>query len=84
MYPVNFPEQNAVFVADGCGDLPACKQYNEQFDTAEVISCWEFSDEECVELLKQIKSGNRLAVYLSVIGGQPPVSLFIRSEGDGT
>lgn len=38
MYPVEFPEQNSVFVADGCDDLPACKQYNEQFATDEVIS----------------------------------------------
>lgn len=33
MYPVEFPEQNSVFVAEGCDDLPACKQYNEQFAT---------------------------------------------------
>lgn len=80
MYPVNFPEQNSVFVADGCDDLPAFRQYNEQFQTDEVISCWEFSDEELVRMLEEIKVGKRPQIFLSVVGGQPPVSLFMRSE----
>lgn len=80
MYPVRFPEQNSVFVADGCDDLPACKQYNEQFQTDEVISCWEFSDDELVQILKEIQSGKRPRIFLSVIGGQPPVSLFMGSK----
>ena len=78
MSPVDFPERNAVFVAGGCDNLPACKQYNEQFGTDEIISCWELSDKDCADILKQIKAGNRPAVYLSVIGGQPPVSLWIK------
>lgn len=83
MNPVEFPEQNSVFVADGCDNLPACKQYNKQFQTDEVISLWELSDEDCVEILKQIKAGKRPSIHLSVIGGQPPVSLWVRSEKDG-
>lgn len=82
MNPVNFSEQNSIFVADGCGDLPACKQYNEQFQTDEVVSCWEFSDDEIMQILKEVKSGKRPNIFLSVVGGQPRVSLFMRSEED--
>ena len=71
MYPVEFPEQNSVFVADGCDDLPACKQYNEQFLTDEVISLWRFSDDDLADILKQIKAGIRPAIHLDVIVGQP-------------
>ena len=78
MNPVNFSEQNSIFVADGCGDLPACKQYNEQFQTDEVVSCWEFSDDEIIQILKEVKDGKRPQIFLSVVGGQPPVSLFMR------
>lgn len=80
MRPVDFPERSAVFVARGCENLSACRQHNEQFDADEVISCWELSDEDCVEILKQIKAGQRPAVYLAVIGGQPPVSLWVREN----
>lgn len=80
MRPVDFLGRNAVFVARGCENLPACRQHNEQFDSDEVISCWELSDEDCVEILKQIKAGQRPAVYLAVIGGQPPVSLWVRKK----
>lgn len=84
MNPIEFPEQNSVFVAGGCDDLPACRQCNERFHVDEVISLWELSDEDCVEILKQIKAGKRPAIHLSVIGGQPPVSLWVRSEKNGT
>lgn len=80
MSPVSFEEQNSVFVAEGCGNLPACKQYNEQFRTDEVISCWEFTDDELVQILKDVKAGKRPQIFLSVIGGQPPVELFMRSD----
>lgn len=55
MSPVSFEEQNSVFVAEGCGNLPACKQYNEQFRTDEVISCWEFTDDELVQIFERCK-----------------------------
>ena len=80
MFPVKFSEQNSVFRKNGCYDLPACKQYNEQFQTDEVISCWEFSDEELVQILEEVKAGKRPQIFLCVVGGQPPVSLFMRSE----
>ncbi len=46
----------------------------------EVISCWELSDEEIVLMLKQIQAGQRPAIFLSVIGGQPPVALWVRED----
>ena len=82
MSPVEFPEQNSVFVADGCDDLPACNQYNEQFMTDEVISLWQLSDDDLVSILKQLKAGIRPAIHLSVIGGQPPVSMWVRKNED--
>ena len=33
-----------------------------------------------MEILKQIKAGKRPAIYMSVIGGQPPVSLWVKSN----
>lgn len=80
MKSISFKEQNSLFVAEGCDNLPACKQYNEQFQTDEVISCWEFTDDELVQILKEIKAGKRPQIFLSVIGGQPPIALFMRSD----
>lgn len=80
MRPVEFPEQNCVYTAEGCMPLPAVQQMNEQFQVLEVISCWELSDEELVMILKQIKAGQRPAIFLSVVGGQPPVSLWVREN----
>lgn len=80
MNPVSFPEQNCVYTADKCLPLPARQQANEEFQTIEVISCHEFSDEEIVMMLKQIKAGQRPAIFLSVIGGQPPVALWVRGD----
>ena len=80
MNPVSFPEQNCTYVADKCLPLPACQQVNEEFQTIEFISCHEFSDEEIVMMLKQIQAGQRPAIFLSAIGGQPPVALWLRGE----
>lgn len=80
MFSVTFPEQNSVFRKDGCMDLPALQEHNPEFDTMEVTSCWEFTDDELVQILKDVKAGKRPQIYLSVIGGQPPVSLYMRSE----
>lgn len=78
MRPVSFPEQNCTYIADKCLPLPACKKLNEEFHTMEVISCYEFTDEEIIMMLKQIKSGHRPAIFLSVIGGKPPVALWLK------
>ena len=80
MNPVSFPEQNCTHVANRCMDLPTCRQLNEQFQAEEVISCWALSDKDCIEILKQIKKGMRPQIMLSVIGGQPPVSLWVKEN----
>lgn len=78
MIPVDFPERNCIYKADKCLDLPACQKMNEEFQTIEVISCYEMTDDEIVFMLKQIKAGQRPAIYLSVLGGQPPVAMWVR------
>ena len=80
MNPVDFPLKNCTYTADKCLPLPACQQMNKEFNTIEVISCHELTDEEIVLMLKQIKEGQRPAIYLSVIGGQPPVAMWVREE----
>ena len=77
MNPVPFEQQNCVHKADGCLDLLTLVQTNEQFGVPEIVSRWEMTDEDCVMILQQIKEGKRPAVYLSVIGGQPPVALWV-------
>lgn len=78
MQPVIFPEVNCTYTADKCLPLPACRQINEEFQPIEVISCHEFTYEEIVMMLKQINAGQRPAIFLSVIGGQPPVALWVK------
>ena len=80
MNPVRFPEHNSVFRHPDCSDLPALHIHNEKFDTDEVVSCWEFTDEELVQILKDVQDGKRPQIFLSVIGGQPPVALNMRGE----
>lgn len=80
MIPVSFPEQNCICRREGCMDLPTFRKYNYEFASIESTSCWEFTDEELVQILKDINSGKRPCIYLSVISGQPPVSLFMREE----
>ena len=55
MNPVSFPEQNCTYVADKCLPLPTCQQVNEEFQTIEVISCHEFSDEEMKSICEAMK-----------------------------
>lgn len=78
MNPIGFPERNCTYIGENCLPLPVCRQMNEEFDTIECISCLEFTDEEIVTMLKQIKEGIRPAIFLSVIGGQPPVALWLK------
>lgn len=80
MNPVKFPEQNSIFRYPDCSDLPALHIHNEHFEADEVISCWEFSNEELIQILKDIQKGKRPQIFLSVIGGQPPVALYMRGE----
>lgn len=79
MKPVEFPEQNAVFVANGCENLPGCKLENKKFGTSEVISCWELEEEDIKLILEQIAGGEIPRIYLSCLGGQLPVWLHCGS-----
>ena len=71
--------------------LPALQLISEQFQAPEVAYddsvlgyvSWELSDEELILILNQIKAGQRPAIFLSCIGGQPPVALWVR-ENDVT
>lgn len=66
MKPVEFEEQNTVFVADGCGDLPAYKQMPQ------IISCFELDDEEIEKLNKTKK------IWVSVHSvDMPPIWLGV-------
>lgn len=78
MQPVDFPERNCIYTADKCLPLPTCRQMNEEFQTIDIISCHELTDEEIMLMLNQIQAGQRPAIFLSVIGGQPPVALWVR------
>lgn len=80
MQPVEFPEQNCTYTAKGCMPLPALRQINEQFQASEVTSCWELSDGELILILNQIRAGQRPAIFLSCVGGQPPVTLWVRDN----
>lgn len=61
-------------------DLPSFQAYNEQFDAPEIMSCWEFTDDEIQKIKDDIENGKRPQLFLSVIGGQPPVALFMRDK----
>ena len=68
METVKFSGMNAVYKAPGCDDLPAFKDQKDGVIC--VTSCWRPSREE----LDILNSGG--CVCLSVIGGQPPVSIW--------
>ena len=62
MQPVDFQEANCTYTAARCLPLPACQQINKEFNTIEVISLHELTDEEIVLMIKQISAGQRPAV----------------------
>lgn len=68
MRAIEFKEQNKIFKAEGCFDLPA---YN---DGVQTITKWQFSAEE-MEKLRE----NDGCLYLSVLAGPstPPVAVFV-------
>ena len=61
MKPVKTEYSNIIFVADGCGDLPATICQNLTLNRSEIETVWELSDEE----IKQITESRRLYVYIS-------------------
>lgn len=62
--PIEFEEQNRVYKAEGCGDLPALVASKN-----EIVSCWELTKEELEEINKTGK------IWLICVGSQPPVSV---------
>jgi hypothetical protein len=75
---IAFPEANTLFAApkgmeETCGSLPAMVTTDDQgYDC--VVSAWMPSPED----IESMQAGH--PVYLKVVGGQPPVSLFTLSE----
>lgn len=76
MKPIEFKEHNCVHKADGCIDLPTRIIKNKQFGVDEITSCWELEDADVIKIIESLSKGERPVIYLSVIGGQPPISLF--------
>lgn len=76
MKPVEFPEQTIVLTRpesmteEECSSLPVFR------DGVHCISCWQLSDDEIVELIK-----NDGKIFLGIFSGmtQPPVFLTVQS-----
>ena len=71
MEPVKFVGMNTNYVADGCGDLPALVEPQED-GMACITSVWKPSEEE----LKILNEGG--CVCLAVYGSQPPVGMWVQ------
>ena len=68
MEPVKFETSNVTYIGQGCNDLPARMELEN--DRLSITSCWKPSEEE----LAILNDGGCLC--LNVIGGQPPVALW--------
>ena len=82
MIPIQTPDTNAVFVAPGCGDLPATKCHDPETGRDYVQTVWQLSIEE----LKRIQETG--LIYISVMGnGIQPILVSTESiladEKDG-
>ena len=72
MIAIEFKEQNTVYVAEGCGDLPTCKYQDE--NSSGIVSCWEPDDTEMEYIKDCISKGEKPKIYLDMLCGfQPPV-----------
>lgn len=72
--PIIIPESNAVFVMDGCGDLPAVKAHDPETGASYVVSAWEIPPDE----LKKLNETGIL--YVSVMGnGIQPISISVEN-----
>ena len=69
MEPVKFVGMNTNYVADGCGDLPALVEPQND-GVACITSVWQLSEED----LKILNEGG--CVCLAVYGSQPPVGMW--------
>ena len=71
MKPVKFEGMNCTYTAPDCEDLPALQEVEASHLT--VTSVWQPSEED----LKVLNAGG--CICLSVLGGQPPVSLWAQN-----
>ena len=74
MKPIVTPETNAVFVAPGCGDLPATTCHDPETGKDYVQTVWELS-------LDDLKKINKTGlIYISVMGnGVQPILVSTES-----
>ena len=74
MKPIVTPETNAVFVAPGCGDLPATTCHDPETGKDYVQTVWELS-------LNDLKKINETGlIYISVMGnGIQPILVSTES-----
>ena len=74
MKPIVTPETNAVFVAPGCGDLPATTCHDPETGKDYVQTVWELS-------LDDLKKSNKTGlIYISVMGnGVQPILVSTES-----
>ena len=70
MEPVKFKGMNTNYVADGCGDLPAMVEHDQESGMSVITSAWKPSEED----LKVLQEGGCLC--LAVYGAQPPVGMW--------
>ena len=82
MIPIQTQDTNAVFIAPGCGDLPATKCHDPETGRDYVQTVWQLSIEE----LKRIQETG--LIYVSVMGnGIQPILVSTESiladEKDG-
>lgn len=74
MKPIVTPETNAVFVAPGCGDLPATTCHDPETGKDYVQTVWELSLDD----LKKINETG--LIYISVMGnGVQPILVSTES-----
>lgn len=74
MKPIVTPETNAVFVAPGCGDLPATTCHDPETGKDYVQTVWELSLDD----LKKINETG--LIYISVMGnGIQPILVSTES-----
>lgn len=70
MKPVKFEGMNCTYTAPYCEDLPA--RHELDGDHLSVLSVWKPSEED----LKVLNGGG--CICLNVLGGQPPVALWVQ------
>ena len=74
MKPIETPNTNTVFVAPGCGDLPATKCHDPETGMSYVETCWELTPAE----VRRISETG--LIFVTVMGnGIQPLALHTES-----